>query len=53
MNTERIKKISGGLLILLGICSLTFLPGMGFSTGTSASTLSYLWHTSLPVYACF
>ena len=34
MNTERIKKISGGLLILLGICSLTFLPGMGFSTGT-------------------
>lgn len=34
MNTERIKKISGGLLVLLGICSLTFLPGMGFSTGT-------------------
>lgn len=34
MNTERIKKISGGLLILLGICSLTFLPGMGFSAGT-------------------
>ena len=34
MNTEHIKKISGGLMVLLGICSLTFLPGMGFSTGT-------------------
>lgn len=53
MNTERIKKISGGLLVLLGICSLTFLPGMAFPREPSASTLSYLWHTSSPVCACF